>query len=301
MEIFVRVVDAGSFSAAASQLGVGQPAVSKAVAQLEERLGVRLLLRSTRRLNLTDAGGTFYENAKRAIENVNQAELAARGDAGLSGTLRVSASVCFSRIHVLPRLPEFLAMHPEMDIEVLMDDRIVNLVEEGVDLALRTGDLTDPSLTARKIGEGRRRVMGTAAYFEAHGVPKAPGDLLAHEAVILQRRGVTADEWTFRKGTATAPTKTRGRVKISSSEGMREAVLANLGIAIVSEWLFTPEMASGLVRSVLDDWALPSQDLWAVFPTGKLVSAKARAFVPFVERCMEGIEHPRLMRVGNEW
>jgi DNA-binding transcriptional LysR family regulator len=299
MEIFVRVVDAGSFSAAASQLGVGQPAVSKAVAQLEERLGVRLLLRSTRRLNLTDAGKTFYENAKRAIENVNQAELIARGDAGLSGTLRVSAAICFARIHVLPRLPEFLAMHPEVDIDVLMDDRIVNLVEEGVDLALRTGDLTDPSLTARKIGEGRRRVMGTAAYFKAHGVPRTPGDLLAHETVILQRRGVTADEWTFRKGTVTAPTKTRGRVKISSGEGMREAVLSNLGIAIVSEWLFTPEMASGLVRSVLDDWALPSQDLWAAFPAGKLVSAKARAFVPFVERCMAGIEPQRFMQVGE--
>ncbi len=296
MEIFVRVVDAGSFSAAASQLGVGQPAVSKAVAQLEARLGVRLLLRSTRRFNLTDAGKTFYENARRAIEQVNQAELAARGDAGLSGTLRVSAAVCFSRIHLLPRLPEFLAMHPEIDIDVLMDDRMVNLVEEGVDLALRTGDLSDPSLTARKIGQGRRQVMGTAAYFKAQGVPKTPGDLLAHEAVILQRRGVTADEWTFRKGTVAARTKTRGRVKISSGEGMREAVLSNLGIAIVNEWLFTPEMASGLVRSVLDDWTLPSQDLWAAFPTGGLVSAKARAFVAFVERSMAGIEHPRLMR-----
>jgi DNA-binding transcriptional LysR family regulator len=299
MEIFVRVVDAGSFSAAASQLGVGQPAVSKAVAQLEERLGVRLLLRSTRRLNLTDAGKSFYENAKRAIDHVNQAERAARGDAGLSGTLRVSAAVCFSRIHLLPRLREFLAMHPGMDIDVVMDDRIVNLVEEGVELALRTGDLTDPSLTARKIGQGRQRVMGTAAYFKAHGVPKTPGDLLAHETVILQRRGVTADEWTFHKGTVTAPTKTQGRVKISSGEGMREAVLSNLGIAIVSEWLFTPEMASGLVRSVLDDWTLPSKDLWAVFPTGQLVSAKARAFVLFVERCMAGLEHPRLMRVGE--
>jgi DNA-binding transcriptional LysR family regulator len=253
MEIFVRVVDAGSFSAAASQLGVGQPAVSKVVAQLEERLGVRLLLRSTRRLNLTDAGRTFYENAKRAIESVNQAELVVRGDAGLSGTLRVSASVCFARIHVLPRLPEFLALHPEMDIDVLMDDRIVNLVEEGVDLALRTGDLTDPSLTARKIGEGRRRVMGTAAYFRAHGVPKTPDDLSAHETVILQRR----------------------------------------------EWLFTPELASGLVWSVLDDWALPSQDLWAAFPGGKLVSAKARAFVPFVERCTAGVEPPRFLRAGE--
>src|SRR5882724_11817747 len=161
MEIFVRVVEARSFSAAAAQLGIGQPAVSKTVAQLEKRLGVRLLVRTTRTLNLTDAGQRFYDNAKGAIDGVNVAERAARGEGELSGTLRVSAATCFSRIHVIPRLPEFLAQHPTVDIELVVDDRFVDLAQERMDLALRTGRASDSSLTMRKIGQARTRVMAT--------------------------------------------------------------------------------------------------------------------------------------------
>jgi DNA-binding transcriptional LysR family regulator len=286
MEIFVRVVDAGSFSLAATQLGVGQPAVSKTVAQLEERLGVRLLVRSTRSLSPTDAGRSFYENAKRAIDGVNHAERVARGDGGLSGTLRVSASICFSRIHMMPRLPEFLAQHPGMEIDIIVNDRFVNLAEEGVDLALRTGTLTDTSLNVRRIGQSHRRVMAPSAYWKRHGKPQMPDDLLAHECVILQRDGRLIDEWLFRKGALESTMKMRGHLKVSAAEGLREAVLSGLGFAVVSEWLFSPELASGAVASVLDDWVLPLQDLWAVFPIGGLDGAKAREFVAFVERCM---------------
>jgi DNA-binding transcriptional LysR family regulator len=286
MEIFVRVVDARSFSAVAKQLGVGQPAISKTVAQLEERLGVRLLVRSTRSLSLTDAGRSFYENAKAAIDGVNHAEGVARGAGGLSGTLRVSASVCFSRIHVMPRLPEFLAQHPSIDVNLIVNDRFVNLADEGVDLALRTGSLTDTSLNIRRIGQSHRHVMATSAYWKTNEKPKTPDDLLAHECVILEREGKLFDEWLFRKGALESTMKMRGRLKVSAGEGLREAVLSGLGIAIVSEWLFSPELASGAVESALDDWALPMQDLWAVFPLGGLDGAKAREFVAFVERCM---------------
>ena len=294
MEIFVRVVDAGSFSAAATQLGIGQPAVSKTVAQLEERLGVQLLVRTTRSLNLTDAGGRFYDNAKRAIEGVNLAERVARGDGGITGTLRVSASVCFSRIHVMPRLPEFFAQHPGVDIEIVANDRFVNLAEERVDLALRTGRLTDSSLTVRKIGQSRRRVMASASYWEAHGRPKTPEDLRAHECIILQRDGRALDEWLFRKGALESSIRMHGRLKVTAAEAMRDAVLSELGIAVVNEWLFSPELASRAVESVLDDWDLPAQDLWAVFPTGALVSTKAREFVAFMERCMAAPFAPSL-------
>jgi DNA-binding transcriptional LysR family regulator len=286
MEIFVCVVDAGSFSRAATRLGVGQPAVSKAVAQLEERLGVRLLVRSTRSLSLTDAGQAFYDNAKESIAGVNHAERVARGAGGLSGTLRVSASICFSRIHVIPRLPEFLAQHPETDINIIVNDRYVNLAEEGVDLALRTGTLTDTSLTVRKLAQVPRRVMATSAYWKAHGKPKTPNDLLAHECVILEREGKAVTEWLFRKGALESSITTRGRVVVSAAEAMRETVLSGLGLVVVSEWAFSPELASGVVESVLDDWVLPRHDLWAVFPVGGLASAKAREFVAFVERCM---------------
>lgn len=286
MEIFVRVVDAGSFSAAATQLGVGQPAVSKTVAQLEERLGVRLLVRSTRSLSLTDAGRSFYENAKGAIDGVNHAERVARGAGGLSGALRVSASLCFSRIHVIPRLPEFLAQHPDMDINIVVNDRYVNLAEEGVDLALRTGTFSDTSLNVRKIARVPIRVMATSAYWKAHQKPKTPNDLLAHDCVILSREGKLIDDWLFRKGALESSVKMRGRLTLSAAEGLREAVLSGLGIVVVSEWLFSPELASGAVESVLDDWVLPMHDLWAVFPIGGLDGAKAREFVAFVERCM---------------
>src|SRR5713101_1704889 len=157
MEAFVRVVDAGSFSGAAKQLRVGQPAVSKTIAQLEERLGVRLLVRSTHGLTPTEAGRNFYERAKRSIEEAHEAELAARGAAAtLSGRLRVSAPVTFARLHVIPRLPIFLAEHPALDVDVVLDDRDVDLIEAGIDVALRMGDLGDSALTARKIAQSRR-------------------------------------------------------------------------------------------------------------------------------------------------
>jgi len=296
MEIFVRVVDAGSFSAAATQLGVGQPAVSKTVAQLEERLGVRLLVRSTRSLNLTDAGRSFYENAKGAIDGVNHAERVARGAGGLSGTLRVSASLCFSRIHLMPRLPEFLAQHPDMDINIVINDRYVNLAEEGVDLALRTGTLGDTSLNVRKIAQVPIRVMATSAYWKTHEKPKTLNDLLTHDCVILERDGKLIDEWLFRKGALERTMKMRGRLTVSATEAQREAVLSRLGIVVASEWLFSPELASGAVESVLDDWALRMHDLWAVFPVGGLASAKASEFVSFAERCMAAPYVPSLVR-----
>ena len=157
MEAFVRVIDAGSFSSAAKQLRVGQSAVSKTIAQLEDRLGVRLLLRSTHGLTLTEAGRNFYERAKRTIEEAEQAEAAARGDAAtLQGRLRVSAPVTFARLHVIPRLPVFLTEHPALDIEVILDDGDIDPVELGVDVALRLGNLADSALTARKSDRAER-------------------------------------------------------------------------------------------------------------------------------------------------
>src|ERR1700730_3643030 len=152
MEAFVLVVDTGSFSAAARRLNVGQPAISKLVAQVEERLGVKLLVRTTRGFVPTEAGLNFYERARRSIEEADEAELAARGaGASLTGKLCVSAAVTFARIHLMPRLPEFLAQHPDIEMEIVLDDRNIDLVREGIDIALRMGTLADSSLTARRI------------------------------------------------------------------------------------------------------------------------------------------------------
>jgi DNA-binding transcriptional LysR family regulator len=284
MEAFVRVVDAGSFSGAAKQLRLGQPAVSKTIAQLEKRLGVRLLLRSTRGLTPTEAGRHFYERAKRSIEEANEAEIAARGaGATLSGRLRISASVTFARLHVIPRLPIFLAEHPALNVDVLLDDENIDLIEAGIDVALRMGELADSSLTARRIGQSRRRVIGSPAYFKAMSVPKTPGDLAKHQAVVYEQRG-GGTAWTFRRRTAETTVTLEGRLRVSAAEGVREGVFAGLGLAIASEWMFAPELKSGAVKSVLDDWSLPPIDLWAVFPTGRQASAKARVFASYIEK-----------------
>ena len=232
MEAFVRVIEAGSFSGAAKQLRVGQPTVSKMVAQLEDRLGVRLLLRSTHGLAPTEAGEVFYKCAKRAIEEAEGAELAARGAAAtLSGRLRVSAAVSFARLHVLPRLPIFLAEHPALDVEIILDDRDIDLVEAGIDVGLRLGQLADSVLTARKIGMCARLVIATPSYLKSISVPQSPTDLLARDAVIYEQRSGGAT-WSFRQGTTEIPVTLKGRLRVNAAEGVREGVLAGLGFAI---------------------------------------------------------------------
>jgi DNA-binding transcriptional LysR family regulator len=282
MEAFVRVVDAGSFSAAARHLHLGQPAISKIVAQLEERLGVQLLLRTTQGLTPTEAGQSFYEGAKRTIEVADEAEIGARGaNASLSGELRITAAVTFARLYVVPRLAAFLAEHPMLEMQIILDDRNIDLIEAGIHVALRMGSLEDSALTARKIAQCPQRVLAAAAYIEKHGEPKVPADLAAHHAIVYDLRGGGA-AWTFQKGSTEASVNVTSRVRVTAAEGVREAVFSGLGLAVASEWMF-PELKSGAVKAVLRDWTLPPMELWAVFPTGRRVSAKARAFVSFVE------------------
>lgn len=284
MDAFVRVVDTGSFTAAARQMRVGQPAVSKIVALLEERVGVKLLLRTTQGLKPTEAGENFYEHAKRAVEEADEAELKARGvGAALTGRLRISAAVTFARLHIIPRLPRFMEIHPGLDVEMFLDDRNVDLIEAGIDVALRMGDLAASTLTARKIGQGRRAVLATPGYFEAMGEPNMPAELLDHEAVIYDQRG-GGSLWSFKKGTSEVPVTINGRMRSNAAEGVREAVFAGMGLAVASEWMFGPEIKSGKVQRVLSDWELPPVDLWVVFPTGRNVSTKARAFANFIEQ-----------------
>jgi DNA-binding transcriptional LysR family regulator len=284
MTTFVRVVENGSFSGAAKQLNVGQPAVSKTIAQLEDRLQVRLLLRSTHGLTPTEAGQRFYERAHRAIEEANEAELEARGaGAGLSGRLRVSAATTFARLHVVPHLPAFLKANPDLEIDVILDDRVIDLVAEGVDMALRMGELPDSAAVARKLASSRRSVIATPAYLERCGIPQTPAELGSHQALIYSQ---ASSGWTFKRGSAETSVSVHGRVRVSAAEGLRAAVLADMGLTIASDWMFSPELESGAVRRVLEAWALPTIDLWAVFPTGRLASAKARTFATFVEEVL---------------
>jgi DNA-binding transcriptional LysR family regulator len=288
LEVFVGVVDTGSFSAVARRQHIGQPAVSKAVVQLEQWLGVSLLLRSTRSVVPTEAGRVFYERAKRTIEEADEAVMAAQGSANsLSGKLRVSTSICFGRLHVIPRLSTFLGDHPDLDLELVLDDRLVDLVNEGIDVALRTGSMPNSNMTARRIAEGRSMVLATPAYLQRHGTPMSPDELSRHQAIILTRGG-GRDSFVFRKADTEVAVTLQGRLKVTQAEGLREAVTCDLGLAVTSEWLFSPELKSGEVVPILQDWTLPTTNLSAVYPTGRLASTKARAFVSFVEQCMAG-------------
>jgi DNA-binding transcriptional LysR family regulator len=290
METYVRVLETGSFSAAARHLNVGQSAVSKSISHLEERLGVRLLMRTTRGLMPTEAGRAYYERARRTIEEAEEADFAAR-DAGarLTGCLRVSAGVTFARLYLLPRLAPFLAEHPGLSIEFVLNDGPVDLIEERVDIGLRYGPLAASSLIGRKIATARRLVLGTPGYFDRAGVPTTPAELTEHEVVIYTRDHGGGDMWIFRKGGSEASVTLQGRLRLNSSEGLRAAVLNGLGLAVVSNWLFAPELACGAVRAVLAEWTLPEIELWLIFPTGRIVNARARAFAAFVEDAIQKI------------
>ena len=284
METFVRVVETGSFSAAARQLNVGQPAVSKLIARLENHLNTRLLARSTHGLSPTEAGQRYYERAKAALAEAEEAELAARQSArGLSGKLRISAATTFARIHVIPQLPRFLASHPALRIEVILDDRVIDLLAEGVDVSLRMGTLQDSSATARKLATAKRSVIATPEYLKIYGEPLTPAALAEHQAILYTAQPAA---WSFERQSTVVSANVNGRVWVSAAEGQRAAVLNHMGLCIASDWMFYDELRSGEVVKVLTDWALPDIDLWAVFPSGRLTSAKARQFALFTETIM---------------
>ena len=288
METCVRVVDTGSFSGAARDLGVGQPAVSKLIAGLEDWLQVRLLVRSTRRLTTTEAGQLYSEHARRALDEANEAEVMARGSAsGLEGRLRVCAPVTFARLHLAPVLGGFLDLHPGLKLEVVMDDRSIDLLEENIDVAFRLGDLADSALTARKLASSDRLVVASSAYLERHGRPLTPGDLLSHEAIVYTQPAGGA-VWTFRRGTAESSVTLRTRLSFTAAEGVREGVRAGLGVTMASRWMFAPELETGQVVPLLEDWSLTPVDLWAIYPAGRLPSTKARAFVAWFAEQLGG-------------
>lgn len=283
MQTYIRVLEAGSFSTAARHLNVRQPAVSKSIAQLEQRLGVRLLVRSSRRLKPTEAGRTYYECARRTIAIADEADAAVRHANGcLTGRLRVSASVAFARLHLVPRMQRFLETHPELSIDLVLDDRNIDLVEEGADIGVCFGPLPQSSSIGRKVATTCQMVLGTPDYFDRFGVPTTPAELLRHEAVVLTRDRDGGDTWVFRKGGAGTPIKVSSRLRVSSGEGVRAAVLNGLGLTIASQWMFAPELASGAVRGVLTEWTLPEVELWLLFPAG----AEWRARRPALSRAL---------------
>ena len=245
MATFVRVVETGSFTAAARHQNMSQPSVSKSVARLEEALGVRLLMRSTRGLAPTEAGRNFCERARRVVEQADEAIQAARSvGSGLQGRLRVSVGTALGKLHLMPLLPVFLAEHPYLSIDLVLEDRSIDLIEEGIDIGFCLSPLRDSSLTARKVASSKRTVLGAPGYFERAGVPMTPSQLGEHTAVIYTQDGEGSDTWNFRQGTSQISVSVSRRLRVSTSEGLRVAVLRGMGVAIASQWTFAPDPIS---------------------------------------------------------
>ncbi|MFL6710513.1 MAG: LysR family transcriptional regulator [Massilia sp.] len=282
MRVFVRVYETGSFSAAARQLQIGQPSLSKTIALLEAQLDNRLFRRSTRGLTPTEAGQRFHEHAVRTLDEAELAIKAVRGEkASLSGKLHVSGTITFMSQHIIPAMGDFMEAHPRLEITLQLDDGNVGLIEEGVDVAFRMGRLASSALVAQRIGRCRRVVLATPAYLARHGTPQTLEQLSSHRAIVFSR-GEGGDHIEFSQGDVRQDIVLHPALRVSAMEGLRSAVLAGLGLAVASEWIFTQEIRTGEVREVLCDWSLPQLDLWAVLPGGRDANARARAFIAFV-------------------
>jgi DNA-binding transcriptional LysR family regulator len=293
MQTFVRVVESGSFSAVAREALSTQSAVSKQVAALERELGAKLLSRTTRSLALTEAGTRYFEQARRLVSEIAEAEAEVReGEQQLRGWMRVAASVGYGRLKLLPLVKSFLAAHPTVKIDLRLNDGFVDLVEEGIDLAVRIGELADSSLLARRIGTTQRVVLASRKYLDAlpDGLkqPRVPQDLLSHNCLVYSELA-TQNAWTFTAGPgAAAPEgsqvtiRAQGNFQTNSSEVIRASVLSGMGIGYSPTWLFEDELASGEVQLLLPDWPAPPLPIHLVSPPQRRESAKVRAFAMHV-------------------
>jgi DNA-binding transcriptional LysR family regulator len=280
---FIRVV-AGSFTRVAQEQNSSQPTVSRQVAALEEHLGTRLFTRTTRKMTLTDDGRGFYERAKLAIEAVSEAEdTVGRRRSRPSGALRLAMPVVFGRLRVIPHLKEFLTRYPDVTIDLAMNDTNADLVEEGIDLAIRSGEVTDSALIARKIGVTRRVVVASPSYLRGKTLPKRPGDLAAHDCITFT--GLTAGvHWRFEGPDGAVSVEVKGPVRTRNSEGIREAVLSGLGIAYAPVWHFTDEIEKGRLVALLDGYEPKPEPIHAVYPSRRFVPQKTRAMIDFLEQ-----------------
>lgn len=282
MRLFTRVVDAGNFTAVARELGTTQPSISRTMAALETHLGVRLLNRSNRAVTLTDDGRLFYGLAQRALDAVAEAEGAVgRRRAMPAGLLRMGTPVAFGRLHVAPRMGAFLARYPDVDVELVMNDAFVDLVGEGLDLAVRVGDLSDPSLIARRIGTTRRVTVASRDYVRRRGAPDVPAELTAHDCIIYTRLA-TGNRWHFEGRDGPITVDVKGRFAADNSEAVREAVLTGLGIAVVPVWLFPDQAAHRHVRILLRAFEPTQLPIHAVYSSRRQLSTKVRAMIDFL-------------------
>ena len=292
LALFVRTVESGSFSKAAREFGLSQPSVSRSIAALERRLGVKLLVRTTRQVSATDAGEALVARARDALLAIDEAESAARGADRLFGMLRLALPPEYGVRRIVPLLPAFFARHPLLKIDLMMSDRYENLIAEGADLALRIGDLPDSSFVARKLESGRRLFIAAPSYLAGRGAPVSLADLLGHD--VISGPADTGDEiWAARRNGRIERQTLSPRIRSRSATGVVACVVAGLGVATASIWMCADALASGAVVEILSDYALDPVTAYVVFPLGRKPSQRARAFSDYLEQALAAIGEER--------
>ncbi len=277
MKSFVRTVETGSFSAVARELNTTQPTISKQIAALEEYLDVQLLVRSTRKVSLTDEGERFYEHCQHVLAALSEAESSVGSRHQPSGVLRVNCSVAFGQIQLVPRLKRFLDRYPDIKVDLTMSDYFIDLVGEGIDLAIRIGNFQDQTLLSQAIGTARFVAVGAVQYLEKFTEPQVPADLVQHNCIVYTRQS-TGNEWHFRGTTVTV----RGNLQVNNSTGLREAVLAGIGIGTSPIWAFSNGIENKSLKVILEAYEPEPLPIQVVYRRGRFQPAKVKCFIDFL-------------------
>jgi len=281
LRLFVRVARTGSFSAAARELDLSQPSVSRIIAALEKDVGEALVTRTTRAVTLTEVGSDYLLRVEAILASLEEADHAARGSRELRGSLRVAMPSSFGVREIVPVMPGFLARHPSLNVSLLMSDQRQDTVKEGVDVALRLGELADSSATARTIGRTQRLIAASPAYLKARGTPGTPADLSSH-AAIVGPAGTSAGTWSFRKDGQSASVRIDSRLTVSVNEAAIAAAVAGIGVVTTALWGCRAELASGSLVRLLADWEMGDVEVHGMFTPGRPPKPAARALVEYL-------------------
>lgn len=282
LRAFVRAMEGGSFSAAAKELGLGQPAISKRIALLEQEFGSQLFLRTTRKLKPTPEAHRIYDLARQLLGTFEMARASIKQFAPRpSGTLRVSIASSFGRHYMMPIIAEYVRDYPEVRLDLRFGERMVNLVEEGIELALRIGELESSSLLSRRIGTVRRYLVATPTYLHERPMPRTPDDLKSHQCIVYSRLP-HASQWAFESELGRHVVAVAGSVSVDDADAMEKAVLEHLGIAILPAWKAVEPVRRGQLEVLLEDYSVPGLPLHAVYPETQWMSLRARSFLDLV-------------------
>jgi len=285
LESFVTVATKGSLTATALAEGVAPAVIGRRIDALEERLGVKLLVRTTRRITLTHEGSAFLEDCQRLLADLASAEASvSEGGVKASGHLRITAPAGFGRRHVAPQVPRFIALHPDVSVSLNLSDRVVDIVNEGFDCAVRVGDLPDSSLISVRLADNRRLCVATPGYLKRAGVPQHPSELARHECLTLSSDASQTRGWAFRVEGEVTHLRPHGRLDCSDGQVLHDWCLQGLGIAWRSTWEVESEIASGRLQAVLEDYAAPPNGIFAVFPHARHLPLRVRLWIDFLKQ-----------------